>query len=474
MTYDFGAIALHRDDGSPSLYRQIAKAVADAIAEGRLEPGRRLPPQRDLARLLGVNLTTVSRAYAELQRRGLTIGSIGSGTFIREPLAERGGRAANGLDAELIPHDPRLIDLSLNAVPNGFYREHLAATLARLPADPRFAALEDYQPAAGAAWARAAGARWIGRFGFDIDASRMLVTAGVQAGLYATFAASCRPDDVVIVNRVTYFGLKALANLLRLRLRAIETDADGPLPDALDAACADGRARAFFVVPCLDNPTAATIPAERRAALAKIARRHGLLIVEDDVYAPLLTERPPPIATLYPERTVYLTGMSKALAPGLRVGFVLPPEPLFERIADVVRSTSWMSPPLSMLVAASWVEDGTADRVLDAHRQELMARQTLAAERLKGLSFETSPVSTHLWLHLPEPWRATEFAAQLEGRGVRVMASELFAASSDAIPHAVRVNVGAARSREQLEAGLDLILETLRRRPSTLPASVAP
>jgi DNA-binding transcriptional MocR family regulator len=472
MTNTFPSIVLERNDPATPVYRQIADAISSAVQAGTFPPGCRLSPQRDLARELGVNLTTISRAYAELRRLGIVVGSPSRGTFVRYQAAADPDFRSGG--EEFVPHDPRFIDLSVNAAPTPLYRQYLAQTLLRLADDPRFAALEDYQPAAGPSWARETGADWIGRAGQRPDPGQVVVTAGAQAGLFTTLAAICRRDDVILANHVTYFGLRALANRLNFRLRGIATDEHGPLPEAVAAACADGEVRALFTVPCLDNPTATTIPLARRVALADVARRLGIYLIEDDIYGPLLAERPPPIASLYPERTIYITGVSKALAPGLRVGFVLPPRELTGAIAEVVRETTWMSPPLSMLIATNWIEDGTADRILDSHRTELRARQDLAAKLLTGLNFDTNPYSTHIWLHLPEPWRSTDFTAQLQARGVRIMASEAFATGSSPVPHAVRINIGAARSREQLRTALETILATLAQRPKLPSAGAAP
>ena len=262
------------------------------------------------------------------------------------------------------------------------------------------------------------------------------------------------PGDVIITNQITYYGLKALANLLHLEIRGLSTDKDGLLPEAIDQACSDERVRILFMVPCLHNPTTTTVPLERREAIVAAARRGQLFVIEDDVYGPLLETRPPSIAALYPERTFYITGTSKTLAPGLRVGFIMPPRELVAATATAVRATCWMTAPLSTLIAARWIEDGTAEALLEAQRRELVARQMLAGDIIKGFEFDTDLSFDTPVARLPEPWRATDFTAQLLAHGVRVIESEVFAVGRGEIPHAVRINVSAARSREQLAAGL--------------------
>jgi DNA-binding transcriptional MocR family regulator len=453
------------DDADVPIYRQIALAVEEAVVSRRVAPGDKLPPQRHLAQALGINLTTISRAYTELQKRGIVVSGVGRGTFIR----------GAGPDFEPVQaqsrQDPLLIDLSINRPATNLYGERLAETLARLPSDPRYSELQEYHPAEGAIWAREAGSAWIGRSGLIASAERVIATSGAQEGIFAALSAVTRPGDVIITNQITYYGLKALANLLHLEIRGLATDKDGLLPDAIEEACKDERVRVLFTVPCLHNPTTTTVPLERREAIVVGARHARLFVIEDDVYGPLLETRPTSIAALYPERTFYITGTSKTLAPGLRVGFMTPPRDLVAATATAVRATCWMTSPLSMLIAARWIEDGTAEALLDAQRRELVARQMLAGEILKGFDFDTDLVSTHLWLHLPEPWRATDFTAQLLAHGVRVIESEVFAVGRGEIPHAVRINVSAARSREQLATGLRIIVDTLQRNARALSAS---
>ena len=453
------------DDQDVPVYRQIALAVEDAVVRRRVAPGAKLPTQRHLAEALGINLTTISRAYTELQKRGIVVSGVGRGTFVR----------GAGPDFEPVQAqsrvDPLLIDLSINRPATNLYSDRLAETLARLPSDPRFSELQEYHPAEGARWAREAGVAWIEPSGLKASVEQVIVTSGAQEGIFAALAAVTRPGDVIITNQITYYGLKALANLLHLEIRGLATDRDGLLPEAIDEACTDERVRVLFTVPCVHNPTTTTVSSERRHAIVAAARRAQLFIIEDDVSGRLLETRPTSIAGLYPERTFYITGTSKTLAPGLRVGFMMPPRELVAATATAVRATCWMTAPLGTLIAARWIEDGTADALLEAQRRELVARQMLARDIHKDFDFDTDLVSTHLWLHLPEPWRATDFTAQLLAHGVKVIESEVFAVGRGEIPHAVRINVSAARSREQLAAGLRIIVDVLQRTARPLSAS---
>jgi DNA-binding transcriptional MocR family regulator len=204
------------------------------------------------------------------------------------------------------------------------------------------------------------------------------------------------------------------------------------------------------------------MPEERRRGIAEVAERYGLAIVEDDVHGLLPEERPHPIAALAPERTYFLTSTSKTLAPGLRIAYVLAPHGMVPRIEASLRATTWAVAPLMAAVASSWIRDGTADAIVEARRREARERQALARERLLGADLDAHPEAYYVWLRLPEPWRSDGFAAVARARGVLVTPSEAFAVGRGAAPHAVRLCLGAARRRETLARGLDLVADLLR------------
>ena len=247
-----------------------------------------------------------------------------------------------------------------------------------------------------------------------------------------------------------------------LELRGLPMDRMGLRPADLETACTRGRPRALFLVPCLHNPTTVTMPEARRRDIVEVARRHNLLMIEHDVYRPLLDEAPSPFASLEPELTFYVTGFSKCVSPGLRMGFVLAPRALANDVAAAIRINCWSTGPLAALVASAMNEDGTATAVIEKQKQELRRRQAVVGELLTGFDVQTQDTSTHAWLHLPEPWRTSNFTRQCLRRGVAVLAAEAFVVSRDvAPPHAVRINVSAARSLEDLRKALEIVTDIL-------------
>jgi DNA-binding transcriptional MocR family regulator len=436
-------------------YLALAEAIEHAVFAGELANGTRLPPQRDLAFRLGITVGTVSRAYAVVATRGLVSGEVGRGTFVR----------ASDIEPRVNPVDDGtgdLIKLTVNAPPDQAYRAMLGQGLAALAAKP--AAVQDllsYTPKRGLADHRAAVATWLASLGLDAKAEDVILTGGAHQALIAALAGLAAPGDTVLIEALTYAGICHIAERFGLRLRGLALDDQGLVPEALDAACQAGRARLLVLNPVAHNPTTATMSMERRQTIAALARKHDLIVLEDDVYGRLPEERPPPIAALAPERTIYITSASKSIAPGLRLGMLLSPPAYLQPIADVQHDLFLTCPPLMAELFKLWLGNGTVERLARRQCVEAGARQELAREILAGHAYHAQPTTYHLWLPLPAPWRTSQFVAAAKARGVEVDPGSAFAVDRAQAPHAVRVSLSAAASRDRLRCGLQILAELL-------------
>jgi DNA-binding transcriptional MocR family regulator len=438
--------------GSEPKYQALLDILQSDVDTGVLPEGARLPPQRELANQLGIAIGTVSRAYALAERRGIVSGEVGRGTFVR--------RRALREAADDVAH-PNLIDLSRGRLVRDPNDAGLARTLERLARDADVnQMIELYQPPAGMARHRAAGAAWVRSTGLSVDPDRVVITNGAQHAAAVVLASITRPGDLILCEEVTYPGIVALASLLHLTLRGLPMDADGLRPDGLEAACRSGSPRALFCMSTLQNPTGRTMPAIRRQEIGRLAAAYDLPILEDDVNGFLPADPIPPIASFAPGHTFYITGTSKSLAPGLRIGYVIPPANRVQQVASIIEATTWFTAPLSAEVATQWIESGEAQGIATWKRAETAARHALAVSIL-GQWLPPSPVSFHLWLPLPEPWRAELFVSQARARGVVVNSAEEFLVGQKGGPHAVRICLGATLSRERLREGLQRLADLL-------------
>ena len=441
-------------------YLAIADAIGEAISGGEIEAAAKLPTHRDLAYRLGVTVGTVSRAYAEAERRGLVTGEVGRGTFARG-----GGEALAGPDATLtIPETspPGMIDLGLNVPAWTVAAPYLGRTLAELARINDLSPLIRYEPDTGRPSHRAAAARWVGSIGLDVPPERIVVTCGAQHGMLIALMALAGPGDVLLTEELTFPGMTALASQLQLRLHGVSVDDEGIDPDAFAAACRATGGKVLYCIPTHQNPTTATMSEERRRAVIAVARRHGVTIIEDDIYGFFPESRPIPMAAMAPEQVFFVTSTAKCMAPGLRIGYGIPPAHLMDRAAANIRMTTWFAPSLGAEIATRWITDGTAGRLLAWQRKELAERHALARRILPEGLAASQPSSLHLWLTLPDPWRGEAFAAELRRRGVIATSAETFAAGRGHLPHAVRLCLCGVAERRQVERGLEIVAETLR------------
>ena len=447
------------------VYVAIADALARDVQSGRLKPGERLPTHRALARDLSVNVVTVTRAYQEAARRGLVEGEVGRGTFVRE----REERVLPGMPIE--GEAPSMIDFNFNVPEGDFGLLDLPGTFRSLASDPELAHLATGYSPGGFESHRRAGAAWMSRAGVDTDPERTLVTAGVQHAMTVVFSALLEPGDTLLVEELTYPGVKAIGSLLHLKLVPLPMDGEGILPDAFELACKKGVARALYLEPTVQNPTGCIASDERRRALADLARRYRMPVVEDDTAGYLCEDPPAPLAARIPELTYFLGGTSKSIAAGLRIGYVHCPPGKAERVTANIAATTWMAPPLMAELAARWIEDGSADAMVRYKRAETAARRELFAKHLGHLPLASHPCSSHVWLPLPAPWRGEDFAAQARSAGVAVTPAAPFVVGRASAPHAVRIALGRPRERGEVERGLQVLAGILTGAP-TCPSLV--
>jgi DNA-binding transcriptional MocR family regulator len=447
-------LAMH---GGPR-FLQIADALQAALAGGLLKPGDRLPPQRQLAAQLDVDLTTITRAYDEARRRNLLEGRGARGTYV----------AASKVELTSI------LDLSMNTPPppdgvdfDDMLKQGLSQVLMR--ADNEL--LMTYHLAGGSDSDRKAGAKWLEPMFGQLDARQVLVCPGAQAAIAALILALTEPGDVILAEPASYPGLRAAATQFGRRIVAVAADQHGMVPAMLEDACRQHKPALLFLNPTLQNPTAVTMPARRRKELASIASGCNVRIIEDDPYWLLADAPPPPIATFAPGQVYYISTLSKCLTPGLRVAFVLIRDPHErERFLVALRSFALMVAPLTAALATQWILDGSADGLMEGVRQEARLRHRMARDILAG-RYSGAGDGLHIWLELPGYWNSSQLARAAEGEGIAVTPAEAFATGSASV-NAIRISLGSIKDRARLQAGLQRLSYLLARRPESFSAAV--
>jgi DNA-binding transcriptional MocR family regulator len=439
-------------------YLQIADALEQALAEGRLKPGDRLPPQRELAAQLDVDLTTITRAYEEAKRRNLLEGRGARGTYAAAPKVE----LAQVLDLSMnLPPPPAGVDF------DKLLKQGLSQVLMR--ADNEL--LMTYHLGGGSKSDRSAGASWLAPMFGKVDPEHVVVCPGAQAALAALMLALSAPGDIIATEPTSYPGLRAAAAQFGRQVLAIDVDEHGMVPDALERACRQHRIRLLYLNPTLQNPTSATMPGPRRKQLAAAAVRCGVRIVEDDPYWLFADGAPPPLAHFAPRHVYYVSTLSKGLTPGLRIAFVLLPVPgEREMFLTAMRAFALMAAPLTAALATQWIFDGSASSLLNGVREEALARHNLARDILAGRP-ELAGQGLHVWLTLPSYWSSSELARAAAAEGLAVTPAEVFCVTPPA-PNAIRISLGSIKERKRLAAGLRRLSLLLARRPASVRAVI--
>lgn len=435
-------------------YVAIAEAIAADIASGRLRPGDRLPPQRRIAKKLGLDVASISRGYAEAARRGYVEAHVGRGTFVRQAASSRLAPDPQRILEEdprmnmpPEPDDPALIARMQDGL------THVAANIV---------SLLRYQTATGSRKDREIAQNWMHANGlWPSGGGELAITPGSHAAIHGALSVLRRPGTVVLCEHVTYSGIRAITARLNLPLVGLDEDEHGITPDALEAAIRAHADAILYLNPTLRNPTTQTVPAHRRHEIAEVLQRHGTRLIEDDAYCFVSTDAPPPISMLMPDLGWHIAGISKVFGAGLRLAYVRVPEPtLMNAFVQAIRATCVMTSPVSLALLSKWMEDGTADALQAFVRDAARARQQLADEILAGLTFMGHPNAFNIWLSLPDGSSRAEVLARLAGRQIGIIPSDVFIPTGPA-QEKLRVCLGGPVTLPNLRKELWNLRETL-------------
>jgi DNA-binding transcriptional MocR family regulator len=443
----------HLFETSGPAYLSIADAIARDMETGQLQSGDRLPPQRKLAALLGLDFTTVSRGYKEAAQRGLVESQVGRGTFIRG--AQKDGRQDDPLRSAQVdlsmnmppePDDPDLID-------------RMRGGLADVSAN--MVSLLRYQSGVGSDKDKEAASVWLSMRGMVPRLERVAITPGAHPAIMAALEVLAGPGDTIACEAITYPGIRKICKHMGLNLVGIDFDDDGILPEALSKVIALHGPKALYLNPTLNNPTTRTMTAERRMAVADILRHHQLPLIEDDAYGFVPARAPAPLATMIPDLTWHIGGLAKCIGAGLRLAYVVSPDSRQAlSLEQAIKTTAVMASPVTMAIVTRWITDGTADRIRRFVRKEASARQKIAAQCLPNANFVSDPEAFNIWLTLPHGWHRADIMGRMAGRGLGIVPSDAFVVSGSA-KEQLRICLGGPITREQLREQLEFLGHTL-------------
>jgi DNA-binding transcriptional MocR family regulator len=445
---------------SKSEYLKLADTIAADIADGTLKPGDRLPPQRDFAYARKIAVSTASRVYAELLRRGLVVGEVGRGTFIS-------GDARRGVAA---PGEPRgiRIDLEFNFPILPDQTALIAKSLNGLEKPVALDAALRQGTSVGTPAIRSVAASHLSQGAWSPVPDQFVFTGNGRQSIAAALAAVVPTGGRCGVEALTYPFIKGIAARLGVALVPLAMDEGGVRPDSVQKAHREAHLSAIYIQPAIHNPLGMTMTSARRADLLRVVDRLGLPIIEDNVYGFLDDE--PPLAALAPDSCIVIDSLSKKVAPGLALGFIAPPQRLRESVMAAVRSGGWTASGFAFAAAQRMMGDGTVAELTRRKRLDARARQKLAIDRLSGFEIQTNEKCYHLWLTLPAHWRSQTFVAAAARRDIALTPSTTFAVTPGHAPNAVRLAL-AAPTMDQLDTGLRTLAAMLNAREDDFAAT---
>lgn len=435
-------------------YKLLADAIERDVYSGTLKPGDKLPTHRDLADDLGVNVSTITRGYAEAERRGLVCGTVGRGTFIASDAVTSSSMVS------FEPHAPGMIELGMV---NTFYDldPDIHEAMKKLIRRRDLSGFLRYTDPQGLPEHRQAGVEWIKKYRLDVTPDEVLVCSGAQHALTCCLTGLFRSGDKVAADCLTYPGMKTLAGMLGIKLVPVSMDGKGMLPDALDTVCRRDKISGVYLMPGVQNPTTACMPLERREAIAGVVRKHNLTIIEDDAYDLTVENSLPPVSIFARRSSVHIAGLSKSIAVGLRVAFISAMGEIREKLAHAILNTVWMTPPLSVELISQWIQDGTADRIVKLKREAAQTRFHAVNDLLEGLDLVGNPSGFFLWLKLPEPWKGYMLETRAREAGINIFGAEKFAVGDTVVPPMARLSLSGPKSIEELRQGLTVLREII-------------
>lgn len=426
-------------------YLQLADRLVMDVREGVLKPGDRLPPQREFAYLRKIAPSTASRVYAELVKRGVAIGEVGRGTYIRafDQTAPELGEPAK---------EPINMQLNFSALPgqaedmvSGF--EHL------LRPDVLGEAMMPIK-AEGDKLSREAVASLLAYKDWMPNPDNILFSGGGRQGIAAAMATVATMGDRIGIEYMTYPVVKGIAARLGITLVPLQMDDEGMCLSSLKEEHRKKPLKAIYMQPTLHNPLGTTMTTQRREQIAKFVKEQDLYVIEDVVYAFL--GRGVPFGYSAPDNTITVESLSKRLTPGLNFGFMVCPNKLKEPMTVALRTGGWTSSGIAYSTCLRWISDGTVRKYEKLRRAQARERQIIALDILKDFVIRTDPQSYHLWMELPDGWRAEEFSAAAAKKGVAISPASVFAVMPGSAPNAIRIAL-APPSDEELVRGLNII-----------------
>lgn len=442
------------DRTAKPLYLALANQLEQDIIDGSILPGTKLPPHRELADFLDINVSTVSKAIKVCELKGLLSATVGSGTFVSFDALSNAYLLSEGRPKNLIEMGA--------AIPEPSSYEPLMLQLKNIVNEPDLVKWFSYSRPGDMLWQKDAAVKLMGKGGYITDVESILFANAGQNAITATLIGLCKHGDKIGADPHTYAGLKTTASMLGIQLVPIKHK-DGEMDEeALIYACKNENLKGIYLIPDYQNPTTHRMSLTSRKALAKIAREYNIFIIEDATYH-LMNEKPiQAVASFAPEQTIYIANLSKTMAPGLRLAYISVPEQYRKSLSNALYNMNISVSPIMAELAARIIVSNQIDTIIESHRKNTIKRNQLVNYYLSEYDCLGEDTCIFRWLKLPSETSGTDFEALALQHGVQVYAAERFVIGNSIPEKAVRLSISAPETIEELERGLKILQQLLK------------
>lgn len=430
-------------------YILIAESIEQDIQNGKLVHGAKLPPQRVIANYLGINHGTVTRAYKACEEKGLIIGIVGKGTFVS---------SSAGLPIDLLTDYTNKNIISLGMVLplyeiNPFIKQQLQSINDLMSDDTTL----KYCPPEGHIKHRYIASNWMQHYKIQSSPENIIITSGTQNALSIILVSLFTQSDRIIVDTLTYTGLKSLATYLGIILIPVPNDASGINIESLDQICKREKAKAIYLMPDCHNPTSIVLSEEKRIAIAHIISKYNLLLIEDSACSFTVENKLKPISAIIPERCFYICGTSKSLNPTFRISYIISPSKYTKRLQQGINNLNWMASPYTAEIVSLLQATSKYHKIVKKKLSLLKDRNQIFDRIFEGFNFIPSKTSLFRYLELPTHCNSKELELKALEHGVQIFSTDRFSVGTHNDYNAIRLSVSSTENKELLIDGLTIV-----------------
>ncbi len=461
-------------NGSQPLYKQIVDYIKEKIGSGEWYIGSKLPTQRELAVLFQVNRSTIVEALDELKAEGLIEGKGSKGTVIVnntwsllastpppnwQSYIQSGIHRPNQPTIQVInkvEYEKNIIRLGTGELsPELYPKEKMKRILNRVSNTIESLGYEEPK---GSLYLRESISKYLKRYGINASPSSILIVSGSLQALQLIAMGMLHPGSTVFVEKPSYLKSLPIFESAGMRLKGISMDNHGMKIDEIKEHISSKNTNLLYTIPTFHNPTGMVMPNKRRSEVLDLCEKERVPIIEDDAYRELWIDENPPLPLKSKDKNgnvLYLGSISKSLAAGLRIGWLVGPQAVIERLGDIKMQTDYGASSLSQNVLSEWISSGVYDEYLLELREKLKIRRQVA---LNALETYFSDIATwkrptggfYIWLKLKRQISMNKLFKLCCNNGLLINPGNIYDFSNN---QSLRISYAYA-SLEDLEKGL--------------------